>query len=89
MVNANISDFLQIFRPILANLNIKLVEINDDVTALLNQEKSFTSSEFLRLVMILKKVGVFNQVLLEEVEEQKQNSTEFDFLWTPKEQIIQ
>ena len=89
MVNANISDFLQTFRPILANLNIKLVEINDDVTALLNQEKSFTSSEFLRLVMILKKVGVFNQVLLEEVEEQKQNSNEFDFLWTPKEQIIQ
>jgi hypothetical protein len=89
VVNANISDFLQTFRPILANLNIKLVEINDDVTALLNQEKSFTSLEFLRLVMILKKVGVFNQVLLEEVEEQKQNSTEFDFLWTPKEQIIQ
>jgi hypothetical protein len=89
VVNANISDFLQKFRPILANLNIKLVEINDDVTALLNQEKSFSSSEFLRVVMILKKIGVFSQTLLEEVEEQKQNSTEFDFIWTPKQQIIQ
>ena len=63
------------------SINEKLVNCTDDLSAFLNLEKCFKSSEFLRFVSILKRFGAFNQHLQSEVEEQKSNSTEYDFLW--------
>ena len=64
--------------------NAKIVELNDQVYSLINQEKPCTASEFLKLASTLKKFGSFDSLLKQEIEEEKANSTEYDFLWSER-----
>ena len=50
--------------------------INQAITS----EKQFSSSQFLKITNVLKKIEMLNNHLYDE-EEHKQNSSEFDFLW--------
>jgi len=38
----------------------------------------------LKLASTLKKFGTFDSLLKQEVEEEKANSTEYDFLWSER-----
>ena len=62
------------------SVNARIIELNDDITSFVDHVKQFTSSQFLKFISILKKFDFFSSHLL-EVEEQKYNSTEYDFLW--------
>ncbi len=64
-------------------INEKIVGLTEDIAAFKNQEKPYKSADFLIFVSSLKKFSKFKQELQMEVEEQKQNSTEYDFLWKP------
>ena len=57
-----------------------MTELNDEITSFVDSVKQFSSNKFLQLISILKKFDLFNTDLQEE-EEQKQNLTEYDFLW--------
>ncbi len=78
----NISEFFLHHAKILGSINEYIVILTDDLSGFLTQEKSYTSSEFLKFVSTLKRFGAFNEHLKSEMEEQKQNSTEYDFIWT-------
>jgi hypothetical protein len=62
------------------SLNGKIIVLNEDITSFVDHEKQLTSSHFLKFISTLKKFDYFTQHLQEE-EEVKQNSTEYDFLW--------
>jgi hypothetical protein len=62
-------------------INEKIVGLSEDINSFKNQEKPYKSADFLQFVSTLKKFGKFKQKLKMEVEGQKQNSTEYDFLW--------
>ncbi len=55
VLSENISEFLLSHSATLKNLNRKIEEINEDITAFINQEKSLKSSEFIRFVSLLKR----------------------------------
>ena len=62
------------------SLNARIIEINEEVASFLDHEKHFTSARFLQFVSTLKKFDFFVRHLDQE-EEEKENSTEYDFLW--------
>jgi hypothetical protein len=62
------------------SVNARIIELNDDITSFMDHVNQFMSSKFLKFISILKKFDFFSSHLL-EVEEQKYNSTEYDFLW--------
>ena len=63
-------------------INVKTIELNDAISSFKSQDKTFSASEFLKFISILKRFGLFSKHLQEPIEEQKQNSKEYDFLWT-------
>ncbi len=62
------------------SLQAKIIELTKDVTLFLDNEKQYSSSQFLRFISALKKIGTINEHLHDE-EEHKQNSSEYEFLW--------
>jgi hypothetical protein len=49
--------------------NARIVELNDNVYSLINHERPYTASEFLKIASSLKKFGTFNSILSQELEE--------------------
>ena len=62
------------------SLNAKIIELTEELNSFIEHEKEFTSIKFLRFISMIKKFDLFDHLLMQE-EEQKQNSTEYDFLW--------
>jgi len=50
LINDKILEFLRVHAGCLQAMNMKIVEINDEVQAFISHEKCIKSSEFLRLV---------------------------------------
>ena len=67
------------------SLQAKIIELTKDVTQFLDNEKQYSSSQFLRFISALKKIGTVNEHLDDE-EEHKQNSSEYEFMWKQVEQ---
>ena len=65
-------------------MNVRIVELNDEICSFINQDRPFGASEFLKLASILKRFGTFDSILKQPLEEEKSNSTEYDFLWTER-----
>ena len=83
LINQNLQDFIDLHNGVLMAINDKILRLSDDIAGFKNQEKPYKSADFLRFISTLKKFGRFKQELEMEVEEEKQNSTEYDFLWKP------
>ncbi len=86
LINQNILDFIDTQNAVLTSINEKILGLTEDIAAFKNQEKPYKSADFLNFLSTLNKFGKFKQQLEMEVEEQKQNSTEYDFLWKPAEE---
>ncbi len=80
VVNKNITEFMLAHKNILMSVNEKMIGLNDEISRFMNPEMQFSLTDFLRLIRVLKKFKVFSTHLDQE-EEHKENSSEFDFLW--------
>lgn len=80
MIKENINEFFQKSKGKLMSLNAKIIELTEELNSFIEHEKQFTSVKFLKFISMIKKFDLFDHMLLQE-EEQKSNSTEYDFLW--------
>ena len=44
-------------------MNVRIVELNDEICSFINQDRPFGGSEFLKLASILKRIGTFDSIL--------------------------
>ena len=52
------------------SVNARIIDVNDEITSLVDHVKQFTSSQFLKFISILKMFDFFSSFLM-DVEEQK------------------
>jgi len=66
---------------------MKILEVNAEVQAFINNEKCMKSSELLKMISQLKRYGAAFKIIDKEEEEKKENSSEFDFMWKDDAQV--
>jgi hypothetical protein len=72
---------------LLQALNMKILEVNVDLQTFINNEKCLKSSELLKMISQLKQYGAAFKIIDKKEEEQKENSSEFDFMWKDDAQV--
>jgi hypothetical protein len=63
IVSQNILDFLQHHSDLLNSMNIRIIELKDEIYSFINQDRPFGASEFLKLASIINRFGTFDSIL--------------------------